>query len=109
MITEFKWVSREPMRKQDSDKVCQWLLTLRCYAWRDEKKGEPEAIAFRTETVPCYAEKPLKEYTPNLICEFSEALMRIRKWDKNLISDVERQLYPKVTFDGWNNETLSDS
>lgn len=106
MITEFKWVSREPMCQHAETDVCQWVLTLRCFAWANEKTEEPEAVAFVTETVPCSSCKPLEGYTKEGIEAFSEAIRRVRKWDKILTDDITKQLQPKVTIPGWNNETL---
>jgi|TARA_A100001518_G_C1205535_1_gene48403 hypothetical protein len=106
MTLEYKWVQREPMCEHDSEGVCQWVLTLRCFGWRDGAEGEPDAVAFKTETVPCVVCKPVDDYSPESIEEFSEALRRLRKWDEKLKADVVKQLYPKVTIPGWSNEKL---
>ena len=106
MITEYKWVTREPMCEHCGDEVCQWVLTLRCFAWAEEKTEEPEAVAFATETIPCSVCKGIEGYTKEQIEIFSEAIRRVRKWDKFLTDDVTKQLQPKVTIPGWNNDTL---
>ena len=79
MIQEYKWVTREPMCKHSHDDVCQWVLTLRCFAWAAEKTEEPEAVAFVTETVPCSVCKGIEGYTVEQIEIFSEAIRRVRK------------------------------
>lgn len=94
------------MCEYDQQSVCQWVITLRCFGWKSSQDGEPEAVAFATETVPCTVCKPISDYTPEDIKAFSEALRSIRKWDKKLKEDVRKQLYPKQVIPGWCNNNL---
>ena len=106
MNLDYEWVQREPMAECGCEDVCQWVLTLRCFGWKDSKDGEPEAVAFVTETAPCSVCKPIDDFTPDDVKAFSEAIRRIRKWDNKLQDDVRKQLYPKRTLSNWNNESL---
>lgn len=106
MNLDYEWVQREPMAEYESTDVCQWVLTLRCFGWRGSKEGDPEAVAFLTESVPTNVCKPIADYTSEDVEAFSEAIRRIRKWDNRLKEDVRKQLYPKHTIPGWNNDSL---
>ena len=106
MITEFEWITREPMCMHDDDCVCQWVLTLRGYGWLDEKTDTPEAVSFASETVKCVGMKKLDDFPPEVIEQFSEALRSIRKWDDYLEKELFAQLTPIATIPNWDNSEL---
>ena len=106
MITEKHWVTREPMCEHGAECVCQWVITLRGYGWWAEKTDQPEAVSFVSETVPCSTMKKVEEYSPEEIEKFSEAMRKIRNWDKYLEDELYRQLTPIAAVKNWSNTEL---